>query len=322
MRAVKVIGGAMLGIYVAAAGWAQGLGRSLDIQPGARENGMGAAGVALPGDPCEATWWNPAALGFAEHYGVQWTSADLAPQFDADIRYHHVVGAVPIQRLGAIGVGGTFLSYGKGSDAREWSTSVSAGYRLLPDLAVGVTAKYIRFELAPGPYGEASTFGFDLGGLYRKPVASMTLSLGLNVQNIGPEATFSSEDSGDPLGRNLKVGGAISLQVPLGPAGFEVGGTGAMDFNESLVTNDFRTWNEGMEVYGAYAKWVRVMLRGGYYNDDLGEIRDFTYGAGIRVVGLSFDAAWIPQARVIADDVMKMTIGLHTDFLMSLLSAN
>ena len=41
---------AALTLLVAGSAHAQGTGRSLDIQPGARQNGMGAAGVALAED--------------------------------------------------------------------------------------------------------------------------------------------------------------------------------------------------------------------------------------------------------------------------------
>src|SRR5262249_18449480 len=53
-----------LGVAFATTALAQGTGRSLDIQPGARQNGMGATGVAIADDATGVTWWNPAGLGF------------------------------------------------------------------------------------------------------------------------------------------------------------------------------------------------------------------------------------------------------------------
>jgi hypothetical protein len=296
--------------------WAQSTGRSLDIQPGARENGMGAAGVALSGDPCDAIWWNPAALGFAEWFSGQWTETELLPGF-ADLPYHHVAGAAPIPRFGGVGVGATFLSYGSGPDPpNDRSLSVSAGYRLLPDLAFGTTAKYLHIEMGQGPGATASTFGFDLGCLYRKSLPSAIVALGLNAQNLGGSIRLISEDRSDPLGRNLKAGGAVTVPIRVGHGGYEIGGTAVVDFNQSLVTNKFRTWHGGVELYGAYLKWVRLMVRGGYYHDELGDIKDATYGAGLRVMGVAFDVAWIPQTSGL-DEVRKMTLGLHSDFLAS-----
>jgi len=112
MRVMIVIITAVLGLLFAGSALAQRTGRSLDIQPGARENGLGAAGVALPGDPCDAVWWNPAALGFAEWYSGQWTFAKLVPGLADDVRYDHFAAAVPIKGFGGVGLGYTHLSYG------------------------------------------------------------------------------------------------------------------------------------------------------------------------------------------------------------------
>jgi hypothetical protein len=68
----------------AGSAFAQGTGRSLDIQPGARQNGMGAAGVALPEDATGATWWNPAGLGFLDRGSVDLTYAQLVPGLASD----------------------------------------------------------------------------------------------------------------------------------------------------------------------------------------------------------------------------------------------
>jgi len=336
MRVAIVIGATALGLSLAGTARAQGTGRSLDIQPGARENGLGAAGVALPGDPCDAVWWNPAALGFAEWYSGQWTSAKLVPGLADDVRYKHFGVAVPIKGFGGAALGYTRLSYGssEGADPQgnptgtfeswESSHSVAAGYRVNGVLAFGLTVKYVRIVLAPSSLsGTASTVGFDFGGLYRQPIAGMTLGLGLNVQNIGPRVSFANEDRSDPLGRNLKVGGAVTVPVPLGSGGFEIGGAAVADYNHSLVTSDFNTWHGGVELYGAFAKWVRVMYRRGYYEDVLGDIGDYTHGAGVRVAGATFDVAWIPQPRNLGlDRLRKITVGLNSDALSSLLSAH
>src|SRR5206468_5784083 len=80
-------------------------------------------------------------------------------------------------------------------------------FRILPDLSVGATVKWIRIQLAPdSKSGVGTTFGFDIAGLYRIPVAH--LNLGLNIQNMGPSVTFINEDQASPLSRNLKVGAA------------------------------------------------------------------------------------------------------------------
>src|SRR5207249_8482578 len=95
----------LMGLLLASSALAQGTGRSLDIQPGGRQNGMGAAGVALPEDATGVTWWNPAALGFVEKPAVQLTYAKLVPGLATDVSYNYGSYVQPIEGFGAFGVG-------------------------------------------------------------------------------------------------------------------------------------------------------------------------------------------------------------------------
>src|SRR4051794_30314487 len=100
----------LAGLLMAGSAAAQGTGRSLDIQPGGRQNGMGAAGVALAEDATGATWWNPAALGFVNKTAVQLTYAKLVPGLATDVSYNYGTYVQPIEGFGAFGVGVVFLS--------------------------------------------------------------------------------------------------------------------------------------------------------------------------------------------------------------------
>src|SRR5207237_2225334 len=95
----------LAGLLVGGSAFAQGTGRSLDIQPGGRQNGMGAAGVALPEDATGVTWWNPAGLGFADHSAIQVTYAQLVPGLATDVSYNYGTYVQPIKGVGAVGVG-------------------------------------------------------------------------------------------------------------------------------------------------------------------------------------------------------------------------
>ena len=300
------------GLAVASTAWAQGTGRSLDIQPGGRENAMGAAGVALADDPTGATWWNPAALGFVGKTGVELTYAQLVPGLADDVNYNYLSYVQPLKGWGAYGVGIVFLSYGQSEGAdengnptgtfgsNEFSPAVYYGTQILPDFAVGAALKYIRIQLAPSDLsGVGSTFGLDLAALYRLTPAH--LNLGINVQNLGPSVAFINEDKADPLGRNIKAGAAWEA-VDLENFSLVV----ATDFNQSLVTNEFRTYNGGLEL--RYTDQIAGRI--GYYSDPLGEIEDMTYGIGINFKGLTLDWGSIPQAKNSdLNNVNKLTIG-------------
>jgi hypothetical protein len=87
-----------------------------------------------------------------------------------------------------------------------------------------------------------------------------------------------------------------------------------LDYNHSDVTDEFHTWNGGIEGQLTFDEVVRVAGRGGYYYDPLGDIRDFTIGAGVQAWMVAFDVARIPQARGSGlDPVVKITVGIHMD---------
>jgi hypothetical protein len=281
----------VISLLMPLAAHAQGTGRSLDIQPGGRQNGMGAAGVAIPEDATGVSWWNPAGLGYVEKSAVELTYAQLVPG-----TYVHPMGS-----WGAVAVNLVFLSYGTspGYDAtgtstgdfgsNEFAPQISYGTRVLPELAVGATLKYVRIQLAPSSQsGVGSTFAVDLGALYK--IEGAHLNFGVNLQNMGPSVTFINEDQASPLSRNLKTGVSWEPYAK----------------NQSLVTNDFQVFNFGGELRFADQMSGRI----GYYDDPLGEIQDLTYGLGINWHSLSLDFASIPQAKNSGlENVKKITLG-------------
>lgn len=307
------------GVLLAGSAFAQGTGRSLDIQPGARENGMGGAGVALADDATGMTWWNPAGLGFAKRGGVQMTNAKLVPGLADDVSYNHLAYAQPMRGWGGLALSVAFLSYGTSIatdasgveglpfDSYEASSGLSYGVELFPDLAIGGSVKYIHIQLAPSSfYGVASALGFDVGLLYRLQPAR--LRLGATIQNLGPPVTFIAEDNASPLSRNIKTGFAWDAIKGKGLTSTVVG-----DFNQSLVTTHFRTYHGGLEVkYSTEASKgfgaIGLAGRFGYYYDPLGEIKNVTYGLGLNWGSLGLDYGAVPQATTLPY-VEKFSLG-------------
>jgi hypothetical protein len=150
------------------------------------------------------------------------------------------------------------------------------------------------------------TFGIDLAALYRVPAAH--LRLGVNVQNLGPSVTFINEDQSSPLSRNLRTGFAWQA---LGAGGFA--STLVGDFNQSLVTTDFRTYHGGLELKyanpgGKGISDIGIAGRLGYYYDRLGEIKDMTWGLGLGWGSLTLDYGSVPQATTLPH-VDKISLG-------------
>src|SRR5881409_2315229 len=114
MRLRTTIICSLAAILLAGSAFAQGgTGLELDIHPGARQNGMGAAGVALADDATGVTWWNPAALGFVTRSAVDLTYAQLVPGLASDVSYNYAGYVQPIGGGTAFGLGIVFLSYGQ-----------------------------------------------------------------------------------------------------------------------------------------------------------------------------------------------------------------
>ena len=301
-----------LGLVLAATAYAQGTGRSLDIQPGGRQNGMGATGVAIADDATGVTWWNPAGLGFVTKSAIDLTYAQLVPGLASDVNYNYATFVHPTSGWGGLALGLVFLSYGtsEGTDpfgnptgtftSNEVSPALYYGTKLLPDLSVGASLKYIRIQLAPQSLsGVGSTFGLDLAALYRIPAAR--LNFGLNVQNLGPSVTFINEDERSPLSRNIKTGFAWDVYDK---EGFRLLAAG--DFDQSLVTSSFYQVHGGIEL-----KYTdQIAGRVGYYYDPLGQLEGLTYGIGLGWKGLSLDFGSIPQAKDSGlPNVSKVTLG-------------
>jgi hypothetical protein len=300
-------------ISLAGSAFAQGgTGIELDIAPGARQNGMGAVGVAMADDATGVTWWNPAGLGFVNRSAIELTYAQLAPNFASDINYNYLAYVHPMEGWGAFGIGAVFVSLGDivqtnqaGTElgtfgANVFSPALYYGTRILSDLSVGAALKYVRLQYAPNSLeGVGTTFAVDLGTLYRIPAAR--LNLGLTVQNLGPSVVFINDDAASPLSRMLKVGvawEAISRE--------QVSLVVASDYNQSLLNGDIRLYGTGLELRVAQ----QLAGRFGYFADPYGNVGDITYGLGVSWGNLTLDYGTHPQASdADLDSVKKITLG-------------
>lgn len=208
----------------------------LMINPGARQGGMGEAGVAIADDP-NAVYWNPAGLAFQYEnpetdrkfagslMHVQWL-----PQFNLDDLYYDF-GSFRYywEDVGMLGLGIQFINYGEnihtGEDGEELGrfnsneVAVTGSYALKVrnNLSAGVGLKFIYSNLSPNIFvgeekrdGRGSTFAADLGVLYH-PGFARKLSLGAALSNIGPKMTYVNKAQADPLPTNLRLGLAYRL---------------------------------------------------------------------------------------------------------------
>jgi hypothetical protein len=289
------------------------------MEPGSRSGGLGQAYVAQV-DDAFAGYWNTGAMAFnrSTQFALMHTNW-LGDIFD-DIYYEYFGFNTYVEGTGNIGFMVQFLTYGEqdayDEDANfikrfsswEVAPAVTYGYQLNNNLGLGGAFKFIHSDLAPegtgnteqNLKGQGSTFAFDFGFNYRNiPVLPATilpeskLSLGLNIQNLGPNIVYINEEQSDPIPLNWRLG--FSWQVTSNPYyKFTLNG----DLNKLLANRDHHwyerllldwtdesldeEWNDVIWGGGGEFTYLNLLsLRLGYLYDREGSIEGVSYGAGL-----------------------------------------
>lgn len=228
-----------------------------------------------------------------------------------DMYYEFIAYAQPVKDWGVFGGNVVFLSEGQnyhtgpfGEDlgvfsSFEFSPTLSYGNKIYENLAGGINLKLIHSHLAPfgseGSQGKgiATTWAIDIGALYKGPIKG--LSVGLNVQNLGPNLVYISAEQADPLSRNIRGGVAYRILD-----GRNTRLTAAFDLTKTVVylNRPWRTELEeavqhwGMEYW--YLGPANLALRSGYVYDFVGKIIGPTFGFGVGYKFIEFDFSMEP----------------------------
>jgi len=265
----------------------------LMIFPDARTAALGGCGTALS-DLDANTYYNPAGIAFGPRFAATWTHVNWLPGLYPDMACEHAGVAYRIgERLG-LAANAIYLTTGvtdvineRGDFLGRYRTwdlapSITAAYRILPNLSAGVTAKGIYPFLVPDwvwdsmpelgieTGGQGLTFAVD-GGVQYRPLD--LLSLGLALDNLGPSIRYFDSGPSDPLPTILRFGFALKPGLP-GPV--EVALVG--DIWRELVSEMPHTGNlvslweqleSGLGLELRFAKLASVRL--GYFEDIMGQ---------------------------------------------------
>lgn len=296
------------------------------ISPDARAGGMGEIGTAIA-DNIYAPYWNPAGLGFQQSRQVGLSFSKWLPQFDADLFYSYGTYGQYLEALDGT-IAATFIFMNLGEFERtsetgvklgtfrsnEFSIGVAYGTLIGNDITAGVQFKYIQSNLAPAGGQQASagtgvSGAFDLGFLWKPAHLSLlgwdldnVLSVGANLQNVGPKMTYLNES--DPLPTTLRTGVAFRLVED--------------EFNDLLVSADFSkllvkrdalgsdpiprsfvsAWGVGGIETGVGLEYIYdrvVSMRGGYFTEpkSAGARQFYTLGAGVKYDLFVLDFSYI-----------------------------
>lgn len=252
-----------------------------------------------------------------------------------DMYYEFIAYAQPVKDWGVFGGNIIFLSEGKNQhldeqgnvlgefSSYEFSPTLSYGNKVLPGLGAGVNLKVIHSHLAPfGPPGTqgkgvATTWAVDLGLLYH-PGLVKGLSLGANLQNLGPKLVYIDAQQADPLSRNLRLGiayKALEGRITRLTTAFDITRT-VVDFSPSWSAQWWKDqWRESVLHFGTeyvYSGFVQLALRYGLVYDRTGRIgtklnsaepkfslgEASTFGGSVGYRRISFDVALEPGGEL------------------------
>jgi len=269
----------------------------ISIHPNNRSFGMGNAFVALA-DDASATWWNPAGLANFESVEFLITHTGFPPNRLRShyycTQYNFSAVTIPIGKYGSIGIGGIRYVW-EDFDRRHylrsenairsklnWSMSLSYGVKVHRNLSTGLTLKYIYSNLDPYGQGkfEVDNIAADFGLLFGEQIThSMRYSLGLAVQNIGADYTYTTSENSHSMPTNLKLGCVLSSVY--GSLRSDV----LIDLDGSLGIDKRKIQLGDLNSYFGCELWLKEIygIRAGSWNNSENRPYPLTIGASIRI---------------------------------------
>lgn len=308
------------------------IGQFLLIEPSAEFAAQGNAAATARGSVL-ATYYNPAALGFAEGIQVAFTHSPWL----ADIDYNFAAVSVPLGAAQSVSLSVTSLYAGdmlvrtpeqpQGTgelfSVRDLAVGVGYGRRFTDRFAGGLQVKYISETIWNT---SASTVALDAGVIYELPFRA---TLGASVSNFGARTRFDGRDleirfdrDPDVFGDNDNLPAALRTDPFSLPIYFRVGMSlpvevGA-DSRVTLSADAFQPSDNSnsLSLGGEWTYANLVSARAGYQNLFLQDGEGgLTLGGGLRTrvngFDLRFDYAWADfGSRLGATQRFSLGLGL------------
>lgn len=302
----------------------------LKVDAGARQVGMGSAGVASTDDAL-GLYWNPSGIARLEQSHAVFNHINWI----ADISYNYAAFAVPIQGLGSIGISATFVSMdpitrttvdfpsgtGETFDASNYSIGFTYARNLTDRFSLGGTAKIVSEEIFNCT---ARGIAFDVGLLFTTQFHG--LQMGMSISNYGTKVKMDGRDlliqtdiDKSRAGNNETINAVLKTESYDLPLFFRVGlsmdllkGTGNSNF---IVSVDALHPNDDVEyvnVGAEYTIFKMFSLRGGYKTLFARDSEEgLSLGTGVKLnmmqYHMAIDYAWRDFGRL--GNIQMFTLG-------------
>lgn len=262
---------------------------------GARPSAMGSAFGAVA-DDINAIYWNPAGLYQLSNNQVSFMHSEGL----ANTKYEFLGFAYPIHQWRSTFAGSiVYLHHGKiprrnmsgyqigNFTASDRAITLSYGVELNDFFAFGVNLKLFQQKI---DHLSANGFAFDFGLLHNTLIDNLTL--GVNLQNIGPEVNFIKEKT--PLPTKFIISAAYKLNNIILAA----------DLN--LPQKDELSWNIGTEYLVGNIFQPRIGLTS---RKDLSTAPGVSFGFGLKYRSYGLDYAFMPFGEL--GDTHRITMNFR-----------
>lgn len=172
----------------------------------------------------------------------------------------------------------------------DFSIDVAYTRRIVDNLAVSVTAKFINSDIVAG---SGSAFAVDLGAYYEMGhVRELKLRIGATLSNLGTRINYGGDSDYD-LPAAVGVGGAVSTLL-----GDKHMLTGEVNFRHRFMPSDFTTSEGGVGVEYGFDNMLFARV-GAHLGDKEKGFGNFaTFGLGFACRYFRIDASywgWVPN---------------------------
>ncbi len=212
----------------------------LMISPDSRAGGMGDLGVASSAD-VNSIHWNASKLAFVDkQMGVGLSYVPWLRQLVPDINIAYLSGYYKTKKSGTVAGSLRYFSLGEitftdvnGSTIgqfrpNEYALDVAYARKLAENFSIGGAVRYISSNLTGGTFVDGSatrpgrTLAVDISSSYRNNKIKIgdkksTVSVGLNISNIGGKITYTTVNSANNKGNflpiNLRLGAGLTMEI-------------------------------------------------------------------------------------------------------------